>query len=60
MKMKQVIMDNKNFTTAILVDKTPKEVFKVINNVRAQMDLTSDYECYNVCQDAWTSYIQRV
>ncbi len=130
-------MENKNFTTAILVDKTREEVFNAIKNVRGwwsenidgntdkldaeflyhykavhickmkiiefvpekkvvwlvlenqfnfttdqsewkgnkidfeisekdnqtqiiftQMGLTADYECYNVCQDAWTSYIQ--
>lgn len=133
---KPLIMENKSFTTTILVKKTPKEVFKAINNVRGwwsesidgntdkldaeflyhykdvhiskmkivefipdkkvvwlvlenqfnfikdqsewkgnkivfeisekdnqaqlqftQLGLTSDYECYNVCQDAWTSYV---
>ncbi|HPM32162.1 MAG TPA: SRPBCC domain-containing protein [Chryseolinea sp.] len=129
-------MDNKNFTTTILVDQTTKEVFNAVTNVRGWWSenidgntdklnaeflyhykdvhickmrivefvpdkkvvwlvlenhfnfikdqsewkgnkivfiisengkqtqlhfthegLTSDYECYNVCQDAWTSYI---
>lgn len=130
-------MGNKNFTTVFLVDHTPKEVFRAINNVRGwwseniegsthkldeeflysykdvhickikivgfipeerviwlvlknrfnftkdqnewngnriifdisiqndqtqlrftQEGLTSGYECYPVCKDAWTSYIQ--
>ena len=130
-------MESKNFTTAFSIDKTPKDVFHAINNVRGwwseniegdtdkteaqflyhykdvhisrmkivefvpyqrvvwlvmknqfnftkdqsewngnkivfeistkdgqthvqftQLGLTSEYECYSVCRDAWTSYIQ--
>ena len=130
-------MTTSNFTTTILVNNTPQEVFNAINNVRGwwsenidgntnklyaeflyhykdvhickmkiiefvpdkkvvwlvlenqfnftkdqrewkgnklvfeisekdnqtqlhftQFGLTSDYECYNVCHDAWTSYFQ--
>ena len=130
-------MTKQDFTTSILVNQLPKEVFKAINNVRGwwsenidgntdkldaeflyhykdvhickmkiieflpdkkvvwlvlenqfnftkdqrewkgnkiifeisemdnqtqlqftQFGLTSDYECYNVCHDAWTGYIQ--
>lgn len=52
-------MDNQNFTTTILVDQTPKEVFNAINNVRGwwSQEIEGDTDTLN---DEFTYHYQDV
>lgn len=64
-KMVWLVLDNQfNFTNDKNEWRGNKIVFEISEKDNqtqlqfTQLGLTPDYECYNVCHDAWTSYIQ--
>ncbi len=64
-KVVWLVLENQfNFTKDQSEWKGNKIVFEIFgkdNQTQLQfthLGLTSDYECYNVCHDAWSSYIQ--
>lgn len=64
-KVVWLVLENQfNFTKDQNEWKGNKVVFEISSNGNqtqlrfTQVGLTQEYECYNVCHDAWTSYIQ--